>query len=138
MRPALSLLRIGVDQWNTYFILIRMSSKSEEDMKPVPSGSLLLKATLAYLIFSSKHLNIIISYVRKVTGPLIWIVFCLLFMEIMEKLAELRVGDISLSLLPKVKLHKVTVIGKGDLLVEGCFREDPHKFIKANLNIQVK
>ena len=135
MRPASSLIWIGVDQCNTYFILIRMSSKSEEDMKPVPSGSLLLKATLAYLVFSSKHLNIIISNVRKVTGPLIWIVFfCLLFMEIVEKLAELRVGDISLSLLPKVKLHKVTVIGEGDLLVEGCFREDPHKFVKANLN----
>ena len=133
----MSLIRIGVDQWNTYFILIRMSSKSEEDMKPVPSGSLLLKATLAYLIFSSKHLNIIISN-QKSHRTIKLNFFCLLFMEIMEKLAELRVGDISLSLLPKVKLHKVTVIGKGDLLVEGCFREDPHKFIKANLNIQVK
>ena len=55
-------------------------------------------------------------------------------MEIVEKLAELRVGDISLSLLPKVKLHKVTVKVEGDLLMERCFREDPHKFIKADLN----
>ena len=55
-------------------------------------------------------------------------------MEIMEKLAELGVGDISLSLLPKVKLHEVTVKGEGDLLVESCFGEDPHKFVEANLN----
>lgn len=60
--------------------------------------------------------------------------FYLLFMEIMEKLAELRVGDISLPLLPKVELHKVAVKVEGDLLMESCFREDPHKLIKANLN----
>ena len=58
-------------------------------------------------------------------------------MEIVEKLAELRVGDISLPLLPKVKLHKVAVKVERDLLMESCFREDPHKFIKANLNRRV-
>ena len=55
-------------------------------------------------------------------------------MEIMEKLAELRIGNVPLSLLPKVKLHKVAVKVEGDLLVESCFREDPHKFLKADLN----
>ena len=54
-------------------------------------------------------------------------------MKIMEKLAELGVGDISLPLLPKVKLHKVAVKVEGNLLMERCFREDPHKFIKADL-----
>ena len=54
----------------------------------------------------------------------------------MEKLAELGVGDISLSLFPKVKLHKVAVKVEGDLLMKSCFRENPHKFLKANLNGQ--
>ena len=59
MRPAISKLSSPMfSQANAHFILRRISSKSEEDMKPVPLGSLLLKATLAYLISSPiKHLE---------------------------------------------------------------------------------
>ena len=38
-----------------------MSSKSEEDMKPVPFGSLLLKATLAYLVLSLMSILLFLS-----------------------------------------------------------------------------
>ena len=109
-----------------------MSSKSEEDMKPVPFGSLLLKATLAYLVLS---LMSILLYCQKSSAIVCLVsIFNSLFMEVMEELAELWVGDISLPLLSKVKLHKVTIKGEGDLLVESCFGEDSHKFVKANLN----
>ena len=59
--------------------------------------------------------------------------YYLLFMKVMEKLAELRVSDVSFSLFSKVKFHEVTVKGERDFLMECCFREDSHKFVKADL-----
>ena len=64
-----------------------MSSKSEEDMKPVPFGSLLLKATLAYLVLS---LMSILLYCQKSSAIVCLVsIFNSLFMEVMEELAEL-------------------------------------------------
>ena len=54
-------------------------------------------------------------------------------MKVVEKLAELRVSDVSFSLFPKVEFHEVTVEGERDFLMECCFREDSHKFVKADL-----